>query len=302
MKKKLFEGYFYYRKDDRKAILAVAAVLLLLLGAHALTSVLPHGHEEEKEQDATTEVKGTTSTTVQEHPLAVLHAFDPNTVDSLTLVRLGLRPWKVKNFLHYRSAGKVFRSADDLGDTYGWTTEDVKRLAPYVQVSAAVRQTDNPRSRHNHSRKEQAEHTSQSHQSESRKFQALTQVDLNEADTALLRRIPGVGEKISQAIVRYRQRLGGFASVSQLHDLKQVSPELHEWFTVSSPSSVRKISINTASFQVLNAHPYISYEQTQSLLRYIRLYGPVKDEEALASTAIFTPAELERLRPYILYE
>ena len=127
-------------------------------------------------------------------------------------------------------------------------------------------------------------------------------MDVNEADTTLLRRIPGVGEKISEAIVRYRQQLGGFYSVEQLLEVKIVSPELLEWFTVSSPPSVQTININKASFQKLNSHPYITYEQTKALLQYVRLYGEIQSEQQLLSTGIFNSGELERLKPYIAYE
>lgn len=225
-------------------------------------------------------------------------SFDPNSVDSLTLVGFGIRPWKVKNFLHYRAAGKVFRSAEDLGNTYGWTEEDVERLAPYVRVGAAYRKKKE--ASRDEERRTYREKTPK--HVETRKFQTMTKVDVNEADTALLRRIPGVGEKISEAIVRYRERLGGFHSVEQLMEIKIVSPELLEWFTVSSPSAVQKVNLNQASFQALNSHPYISYEQTKSLLQYRRLYGDVKDEATLLSTGIFTQEELEKLRPYIAYE
>ena len=134
----------------------------------------------------------------------------------------------------------------------------------------------------------------------SNKFRSLTKVDVNTADTALLRRVPGVGKKISEAIVEYRERLGGFHSVEQLMEIKMVSPELLEWFEVSA--EVRKIPVNRASFQALNSHPYISYEQTKALLQYIRLYGKVKDEQALVETGIFTKEEVERLKPYLAFE
>ena len=88
--------------------------------------------------------------------------------------------------------------------------------------------------------------------------------------------------------------------MEQLRELKIVSPELLEWFEVSS--DVRKIPVNRASFQALNVHPYISYKQTKALLQYIRLYGKVKDEQALIETGIFTKEEVERLRPYLAYE
>ena len=63
---------------------------------------------------------------IAEPKASKLFAFDPNTIDSTTLVSFGIKAWKVKNFIHYRKAGKVFHSADDMLDTYGWTEEDIK--------------------------------------------------------------------------------------------------------------------------------------------------------------------------------
>jgi DNA uptake protein ComE-like DNA-binding protein len=249
------------------------------------------------ETQAVLENRELLGSSVEKSQLSVaFHVFDPNTVDSLTLVGFGIKAWKVKNFLHYRAAGKVFRSAKDLGDTYGWTEEDVHLLAPYVQVGEAYQQ------RKEMPRYEKKETRNSKSLSQTKKFQTLTLVDVNEADTTLLRRIPGVGEKISEAIVRYRQQLGGYYSVEQLLEISIVSPELLEWFTISSPTAVQKMNLNLASFQALNSHPYISYEQTKSLLQYIRLYGEVKDEATLLSIGVFTKEELERLRPYIAYE
>ena len=306
MGKNSFKEFFYFQKSDRRAIVALGCIAVFAIGVLMIKSsfqypsmkrencrgadqhettrmALPIGGESEGEMSVGR--RGATS-------------FDPNTVDSITLIGMGIKPWKVKNFLHYRAAGKVFHSVADLGDTYGWTAEDVQRLSPYVSVGTVYRKRkEAPRYEERRTyREEKPKHV------ETRKFQALTKVDVNEADTAMLRRIPGIGEKISVAIVRYRERLGGFHSVEQLKEISIVSPELLEWFTVSSSSTVQKIHLNKASFQALNSHPYISYEQTKSLQQYIRLYGDVKDEATLLSTGIFTQEELERLRPYIAYE
>jgi DNA uptake protein ComE-like DNA-binding protein len=289
------KGFFYFRKSDRKGIVALGCIAVFALGVLMVLDRM----EEQKEQSMDTPVF---LEDYHKKPLSVsekrLHVFDPNTVDSLTLIQFGIKAWKVKNFLHYRAAGKVFRSAEDIGDTYGWTAEDVQRLTPYVSVGTAYqKRKETPRFEERKEHKEEG-----AKPVETKKFHTLTKVDVNEADTAMLRRIPGIGEKISVAIVRYRQRLGGFHSVEQLREISIVSPELLEWFTVSSSAAVQKIHLNKASFQVLNSHPYISYEQTKALLQYIRLYGKVKDEETLLATGIFTKEELEKLRPYIAYE
>ena len=300
MMKNPFKDYFYFQKSDRRAIVALGCIAVFAVGVLMLRQRPSPQPSPIMGRETMRGVGNEPDGLPIEEEMSVRQrvAFDPNTVDSLTLIGFGIKAWKVKNFLHYRAAGKVFRSAEDIGDTYGWTAEDVQRLTPYVSVGTAYqKRKETPRFEERKEHKEEG-----AKPVETKKFHTLTKVDVNEADTAMLRRIPGIGEKISVAIVRYRQRLGGFHSVEQLREIKIVSPELLEWFTVSSPSAVQKVNLNQASFQALNSHPYISYEQTKSLLQYRRLYGDVKDEATLLSTGIFTQEELEKLRPYIAYE
>ena len=300
---KTFKEFFYFMKSDRRAIVALGCIAVFCVGVLMLMDAWKGKEKEVKaEEKVILNVERK-----EERGEVVMRAFDPNTVDSLTLIGFGLRPWKVKNFLHYREAGKVFRSTEDLGDTYGWTEEDVERVASYVRVGKKYGKSGRNEKHEKYGKNENNWNDGKRWEKKekperpSNKFQTLTKVDVNTADTAMLRRIPGVGAKISDAIVRYRKRLGGFHSVEQLREISIVSPELLDWMEVSS-SNIQKINMNKASFQALNSHPYISYEQTKALLQYIRLYGDVKDEKALVETGIFTKEEVEKLRPYITYE
>ena len=291
-------------KSDRRAIVALGCIAVFAIGVLMLVDAWKGKEKETKaEEKVTVNVEQK-----EERGEVVLRTFDPNIVDSLTLIGFGLKPWKVKNFLHYRAAGKVFRSAEDLGDTYGWTAEDVERVREYVRVDEEYGKgkrlfggTEKGQPGWEGRNEKYGKDGKRWDDWKSNKFHTLTKVDVNTADTAMLRRIPGVGAKISEAIVRYREKLGGFYSVEQLREIKMVSPELLEWMEVSSPN-VQKIPVNEASFQALNSHPYISYEQTKALLQYIRLYGKVKDEQALLETGIFTKEDVERLKPYLVYE
>ena len=98
----------------------------------------------------------------------------------------------------------------------------------------------------------------------------------------------------------HRDKLGGYHSADQLLEVKYFPPELLEWFEVKNTDvEIRKININTASFNTLRSHPYIRYEQARDLQRYIRLYGNIADMTALGRTSIFTEKELAQLAPYI---
>ena len=225
---KTFKEFFYFMKSDRRAIVALGCIAVFCVGVLMLMDAWKGKEKEVKaEEKVILNVERK-----EERGEVVMRAFDPNTVDSLTLIGFGLRPWKVKNFLHYREAGKVFRSTEDLGDTYGWTEEDVERVASYVRVgkkygkSGRNEKHEKYGKNENHWNDGKRWEKKEKPERPSNKFQTLTKVDVNTADTAMLRRIPGVGAKISDAIVRYRKRLGGFHSVEQLREISIVSPEL----------------------------------------------------------------------------
>ena len=319
-----FRDLFYFPRGDRRAVVALGCIAVVCIWVYVVADAMRGGGEVSSEGDGNENVSrrksdGSVGNKLKNNDMA-LNTFDPNTVDSLSLISFGISPWKVRNFLHYRAAGKVFRSAEDIGDTYGWTEKDVEMLAPYICVASEYGEKKRYAGRNaerNFSADGKAEEESGGVKTKngdiftgggkrdggftSSKFRTLTRVDANTADSATLCRIPGIGGGISSAIIRYRARLGGFYSVRQLNEISIFSPELLEWFTVSDVSALKKLPINQSSFHALNSHPYITYDQARNLLKYIRLYGIVEDEKALIATGIFTDEEIEKLRPYIEY-
>lgn len=294
-----FRDFLYYSKSDRRSIVFLSLIAVILVGVLILKG---------SDNDGSAAVEAGADSTVQSAPV-VMNEFDPNTVDSVSLIGFGLSPKQVRTFLNYRRAGAVFRTPEAIGRVYTLTDEDVSRLLPYVRIGADYSRKETPK--HTYERKPAKESaapdTVRTNGAEWKrnfpeKFKRLTKVDPNTADTALLQRIPGVGSWISRNIVEQRKRLGGYHSVGQLLEVKYFSPELLEWFEVDTTAMrIEAFDINTASFQRLNSHPYISYEQTRDLLRYIRLYGKIADIDALRRTGIFTEEEVVRLQPYLKF-
>lgn len=294
-----FRDFLYYSNSDRRSIVIIALIAVVLVGVLVVSAPKSGG-------DAAVEAEA--DSTEQTQPVA-LHEFDPNTVDSLSLIGFGLAPKQVQTFLRYRRAGAVFRAPESIAKVYGLTAEDVSRLQPYIRIAPEYAERSKPvyYERETVRQKSVANGSARGNGAEQKrnypeKFDRLTKVDPNTADTAQLQRIPGVGTWISRNIVEQRKRLGGFHAVEQLLEVKYFSPELLEWFEVDTlTAKIEKISINTASFQRLNSHPYIAYEQARDLLRYIRLYGRIADIDALRRTGIFAEDELMRLQPYLQF-
>ncbi|MCS7085460.1 MAG: helix-hairpin-helix domain-containing protein [Bacteroidia bacterium] len=96
-------------------------------------------------------------------------------------------------------------------------------------------------------------------------------LDLNIADEAKLEALPGIGEILSERIVKFRNLLGGFYSVEQLREVYGLRDEHYRkcapYLTVATPP-FRKIRVNSAPVSVLGRHPYFkNYADTLVLLR-----------------------------------
>ena len=218
-----------------------------------------------------------------------LFFFDPNTADSTELLRLGLQPWQVRNIYKYRARGGVYRRPDDFARLYGLTVGEFRRLRPYIRISADFRPAATlvadslPRR-------------------DTLRFPVKLKpgetIVLNTADTAELRRVPGIGAYYARAIVRYGERLGGYVSTEQLDEIDGLPGGVKAYFTVCDPSP-RRINLNRLPMSGLRRHPYISFYQAKAIIDYRRQHGPLRSLADLRLCRDFTPEGIRRLEPYV---
>jgi len=53
-------------------------------------------------------------------------------------------------------------------------------------------------------------------------------IDINRAEAWLLETLPGIGESKAQAIIDYRQKNGGFRSITELTEIQGIGPATYE--------------------------------------------------------------------------
>lgn len=129
-------------------------------------------------------------------------------------------------------------------------------------------------------------------------------IELNGADSATLRSVVGIGEKSVMAIIRYRERLGGFYSVDQLTEVPQVTESNFERIVKQiycDSFKIRKIDINFAPPSTLKGHPYLPPAVFRKLFSKRQLKGGWSTVEELVEEHILTPREAERLAPYLRF-
>lgn len=130
----------------------------------------------------------------------------------------------------------------------------------------------------------------------------IRQVEINSADSSALDLLPGIGPVLAGRILKYRKVLGGFCNVRQLGEVYGLKPEtlriIEKYVTVDT-SRIQKIVINSETFKRINAHPYISYEQTKAICN-LRAKQKIESLSQLTDAEIFSNEEIEKIRPYLL--
>lgn len=221
-----------------------------------------------------------------------LSAFDPNTADSTQLLSLGLQPWQVWSIYRYRAKGGIYRQPSDFARLYGLTVKQYKELLPYIHISDEYKpaaevygRTDAVRSGRDTLRYPV-------------KLQPGQYVTLDDADTASLRKVPGIGRYYASRIVRYRNDLGGYVSVAQLSEIEGIPEAALSYFRVTG-GAVRKLNLNRLTLNELKHHPYINFYQARRIIDYRRLKGPLHSIDDLRLLKDFSQRDIERLRPYV---
>ena len=298
----MWKDFFYYTKSERRVILLLLAIALLLLGIWAIMEYLrpvevPVTLSESEEIDSflanlEEQEKIRKSHTPKNEISAVLQPFDPNTADSVLLRQLGLPVYIVRNILKYRAKGGVFRSPESFSRIYGLKEEVYQKLKPYITIAPLV-SVSHVRTDTFRQLKDTIPYIP--------KYEEGTIVDLNKADTSMLKRIPGIGSTLARLIVVYRQRLGGFYDVSQLQEVPHVGVELNKWFVVT-PAGLHKIQVNSASLDKLRSHPYMDFYKAKAIMEYRRKRGKIKGLSQLSMFEEFTEKDLKRLSPYLTFE
>lgn len=53
-------------------------------------------------------------------------------------------------------------------------------------------------------------------------------IDINRAEAWLLETLPGIGQSKAQAIIDYRQKIGGFRNINDITDVQGIGPAIYE--------------------------------------------------------------------------
>ncbi len=219
-----------------------------------------------------------------------LFYFDPNTASVAEWKRLGVRDKTISTIQNYLSKGGHFNKPEDIGKIWGLHTNEVQRLLPWVQIAP-----------------KENKYTQQGFENrtyDKPKYTASV-IDINTADTAALIALPGIGSKLAQRIINFRDKLGGFYTTAQLGETfglpDSTFQKIKTRLTISN-TAIKQLNINTATVDALKAHPYIRYNLANAIVQYRSQHGNFTSVAAIKNIMMVTEDIYSKAAPYLKVE
>ena len=126
-------------------------------------------------------------------------------------------------------------------------------------------------------------------------------ISLNEGDTSVWKKIPGIGSSYSSRIIKYKNLLGGYVNKEQLLEVYGIDNDLYVKISpfIQEDSNYTKVKINELEFKELLKHPYLNYKQVQVIVNLRQKKGDIISVNELSMLDEFTSEDIIRLDPYL---
>ena len=275
--------FFHFTSSERIGIIALLIISTSLL---FFNSRLPI---ERNKEIPTLEYKKKASRWYYKKPVAKqnrksynLFTFDPNTLPFDGFLALGLSEKQTTVIIRYREKGGKFRTADDFAKIYSLSQETHKAFKPYITIDTSLFNTQ---------KKKYTKYP-----------KTFEVVDLNNATEEDLLKLPHIGNTRACAIIAFREKIGGYYSVSQLKELYGFSPALVDsikgMFGITT-TNIKRFNINTASISEMKSHPYFKYFTAKKIVDYRNAKGVISTPSELLTNKILDSISYRKIEQYI---
>lgn len=271
--KEKIKDYFSFSNQEKKGIIVLLSILLIIIFSSYTYDLINNPNKSQFDiseyREAILEFES--ELTKSDIDSIKYFYFDPGTIDSLNLLKLGFKPYQARILLNYRRKGGKFYKKQDLKKIYSVSEKMYTNLEPYIVIKK-----------------------------KKKRYVKTTQIlDINKAEARDLMN-SGIDSKISWRIINFRKVLGGFYSLSQLNDVYDITEEqlkiITKKFTIKS-GVFRKININEISYETLKKHPY--FRKKASEIIKSRDQNKFDNTYDLVKRKIFTETEYKKIEKYL---
>lgn len=276
--------YFTYTKSQRNGLLLLLVLIAILQSVVVFCdfNVAPDdGHAKREWLSVQSQFDSLAKAKPKTYEV---RPFNPNFITDFKGYRLGMSVAEIDRLLAYRKTGRYVNSAAEFQEVTQISDSLLAKISPLFKFPDWVNQ------RNNHSRK-------------TFEVKKAAVLDINLATQEDLKKIYGIGDGLSERILKEKEKFGAFVSMEQMDDIWGLSPEvvqkLNEAFEVKTVPSVKKLRINEMSVRELSQFPYFRYAVAKSIVTYRSMNGSIKGVEDLANISNFPVEKMKIIALYL---
>lgn len=202
---------------------------------------------------------------------------------------MGMTVEQINKLHSYRANGKFVNSTEEFKQLTGVSQEFIDVWSPYFTFPDWVNKPKKDTSFHKNI-----------------KTEIIVPRDLNTATSEDLKRVNGIGDKLSERIVKYREKIGGFLVEEQLGEVYGLSPEMVQetlkYFKILSKPEIVKVDVNKASLQELASVPNLNYQLAKKIILLRSTSGQISSLEELTKIEEFPLPKFNIIALYLKVE
>lgn len=298
----IFKQYNTFTYSERKGIIVLSIIIVvLLLTLYGLKFYEPPIAINTSRLDSAVAqwnllqadsivVKDSTKLSENNSPQTtrILFPFNPNNLADSLWTKLGLSEKQIASIKKYEERGGKFRIRSDVKKLFVITPSFYDSIYSFILLPDSMPTF--------------AQNKYQQDSIKVKKEWTIEPIEINLADEEEWQKLPAIGPGRAAAIVSYRNKLGGFTSINQLHEVNAIVDSVFEKispYLLCNIKPIQKKNINTDDAFSLR-HPYISSSLATIIVNYRKMHGDYKSTEQLRDLKIIKPEDFEKLAPYIV--
>ena len=294
----IIRDYFTFTRNERIGLYILIGIIVVLLVVNRLIFYFETPGEIDKDsfENFVESIRKEKEVPSRKKNLS-LFKFNPNAIDSLSLDSLDMPASIKSNLYKYVFKGGSFRYRSDMRKLYGMNDSVFSALSPYIDLPEKPIVKIKPK---------RTVHAKMNHAFKVDKPKAILEeikpIELNAASVEELESLYGIGEVFSSRIVKYRNLLGGFYKIEQLKEVYGLSEETYQavakHLTVNR-ESIKKIDVNFASGKEIVRHPYLNWDDVNSIFAFKSEVGFIKTIDQLLENEVLNDTIYNKISPYL---
>ena len=287
-----FKQYFIFNKEQRTGLAVLVGLIVIFQLLYFFVDFSTNkvvSKEDEQWLSMQTEIDSMKG--IANEDSYKIYPYNPNFITDFKGYKLGMKIAEIDRLLAFRKTNKYVNSAKEFQEVTKISDSLLATMSPYFKFPDWV------------SNKKQYPKYDNSNLKDFSKKERIIVLDINQATKEDFVKIYGIGDAISDRILKEKEKLGAYVNMDQMQDIWGLSPEviaeLNSHFKISGSTVVKKIDINNLPIKELTKFPYFKYALAKEIVTYRSMNSGIKNIDDLTKIKGFPVDKIKIIALYL---